>query len=54
MNDPSYSDVNRAMCDIFATMKEKLYAKLREWAKARDLAIAQTLLSKYGLAIQGK
>jgi hypothetical protein len=54
VNDPSYSDVNRGMCDIFATMKEKLYAKLRERGKARDLAIAQTLLSKYGLAIQGE
>ena len=54
VNDPRYSDVNRAMCDVFATMKEKLYAELRERARASDLAKARTLLAKHGLAIQGE
>jgi hypothetical protein len=52
VKDPRYADVNRAMCDILATLKEELYAMLRTQARANDLAKAQALLAKHGLAIQ--
>lgn len=52
VKDPRYADVNRAMCDILATLKGELYANLRTRARANDLAKAQALLAKHGLTIQ--
>jgi hypothetical protein len=44
-----YSDINRAMCEVLESSKDRLYADLASKVRERDLSAVEALLAKHGI-----
>ncbi len=49
-----YEDINTAMCEVFEVSKGAIYEELNRKITERDLAMAQALLAKHHIVLDGK